>query len=31
MNMTSKNWPYYSSEEIKKVVKVLKSGKVNFE
>tara|TARA_B100000795_G_C22792792_1_gene437778 strand:+ start:1265 stop:2437 length:1173 start_codon:yes stop_codon:yes gene_type:complete len=28
--MTSKNWPYYSSEEIQKVVKVLKSGKVNY-
>ena len=28
--MKSKNWPYYSNEEIKKVVKVLKSGKVNY-
>ena len=28
--MTNKNWPYYSSEEIQKVVKVLKSGKVNY-
>ena len=28
--MTSKKWPYYSNEEIKKVVKVLKSGKVNY-
>ncbi|MDB3890241.1 DegT/DnrJ/EryC1/StrS aminotransferase family protein [Candidatus Pelagibacter sp.] len=28
--MINKNWPYYSNEEIKKVVNVLKSGKVNY-
>lgn len=28
--MVSKNWPYYSNEEIQKVTKVLKSGKVNY-
>ena len=28
--MISKNWPYYSEQEIQKVAKVLKSGKVNY-
>ena len=28
--MISKNWPYYSNQEIQKVTKVLKSGKVNY-
>lgn len=28
--MGSKNWPYYSNEEIQKVAKVLKSGNVNY-
>ena len=28
--MKNKNWPNYSNLEIKEVVKILKSGKVNY-